>query len=90
MRSRGYGIKGRTHYSNFRFDRRDGWVLSGLCALIVLICIGAAMGENTVAFFPVHRRQAAKRLQRARLHRLFCLSHAARAIDLWRISNGIV
>lgn len=52
MRSRGYGIKGRTHYSNFRFDRRDGWVLSGLCALIVLICIGAAMGENTVAFFP--------------------------------------
>ncbi len=48
MKSRGYGLPGRTSYSIFRFDRRDAFVLSAL-----FICFGvsvAAMATKHVCF----------------------------------------
>lgn len=52
MRCRGYGIKGRTAFSNYRFDNRDKAVFSVMCVLITFILIGLILGENTIKFFP--------------------------------------
>lgn len=52
MRSRGYGLKGRTSFSLYRFDRRDCATLSVLGVLFLLVCAGAALGENNIRYFP--------------------------------------
>ncbi len=52
MRSRGYGLKGRTSFSNFRFDRRDRILLLVMLALIAGVLAGAASGENSMTYFP--------------------------------------
>ena len=38
MKARGYGLSGRTSYSNFRFDSRDG-MISGIILMLVAIII---------------------------------------------------
>ncbi|RKD22084.1 cobalt transporter [Ammoniphilus oxalaticus] len=52
MNSRGYGLPGRTSFSIFRFDQRDKLMLLALIGLDATIFIGAAMGENTIRFYP--------------------------------------
>lgn len=52
MKSRGYGLPGRTSFSIFRFDHRDKWTLGILLSLIAVVAIGASMGLNTIRFFP--------------------------------------
>ena len=52
MKSRGYGLKGRTSFSIFRFDRRDKITLSAMVILTVVILVGSWFGENTIKFFP--------------------------------------
>lgn len=53
MKSRGYGLKGRTSFSNFRFDKRDKAVFSVMILLTFILIIGASNGENTIVFFPM-------------------------------------
>lgn len=52
MRSRGYGLPGRTSFSNFRFDKRDKLVFFTIMGLIIIVLIGAFYGQNTIKFFP--------------------------------------
>ncbi len=52
MRSRGYGLKGRTSFSNFRFDNRDKVTFITMIILTAIILVGALKGENTITFFP--------------------------------------
>ncbi|MGO4549178.1 energy-coupling factor transporter transmembrane component T [Paenibacillus sp. 2TAB23] len=52
MKSRGYGLPGRTSFSLFRFDNRDKLVFVLMLGLIAVILTGAALGENTMRFFP--------------------------------------
>ncbi|MWV47183.1 energy-coupling factor transporter transmembrane protein EcfT [Paenibacillus sp. HJL G12] len=52
MKSRGYGLRGRTSYSIFRLDRRDRIMLALMSTFIAFVLIGAVMGENTIRFFP--------------------------------------
>lgn len=52
MKSRGYGLKGRTSFSNFRFDKRDGMAMGMMAVLIGIVLAGAALGENTIQYFP--------------------------------------
>ena len=52
MKSRGYGLPGRTSFSIFRLDSRDKVVLIIMTVLITMVSIGAAMGENTMRFYP--------------------------------------
>lgn len=52
MKSRGYGLKGRTSFSNFRFSRRDSAALLSMVALIVIVLFGAAIGQNNIVYFP--------------------------------------
>jgi energy-coupling factor transport system permease protein len=39
MKSRGYGMAGRTSFSIYLFEKRDGFLL----AVLVLLCLGAVM-----------------------------------------------
>ncbi|MDD4699258.1 MAG: energy-coupling factor transporter transmembrane component T [Oscillospiraceae bacterium] len=52
MKCRGYGLKGRTSFSNYRFDKRDKSVLGTICGLILLMIFGMVLGENTIDYFP--------------------------------------
>lgn len=52
MRARGYGLKGRTHFSLFRFRREDG-ILLGVCVLLFVVTLGgAAAGITTFYYYP--------------------------------------
>lgn len=52
MRSRGYGLPGRTTFSIYRFDARDRIAFIALCFLLLLTAGGAAFGSNYVQYFP--------------------------------------
>lgn len=52
MKARGYGIKGRSNFSLFRFNARDGAMLF-LCVLLVGITMaGTASGEMIFRYYP--------------------------------------
>ncbi len=52
MKSRGYGLPKRTSFSLFRFDNRDKVAFITVVGLIVIMLVGAALGQNTMRFFP--------------------------------------
>ncbi len=52
MKSRGYGLPGRTSFSIFRFDKRDKTALLFMVILIAIVLYGAAIGQNNIRFFP--------------------------------------
>jgi len=52
MKSRGYGLRGRTSFSLYRFDGRDKVTLAVLLCLIAVLICGGAVGQNTMRFFP--------------------------------------
>lgn len=53
MKSRGYGLKGRTSYSLYRLTRRDMTAIFILILLIATVIIGSFLGENNITYFPV-------------------------------------
>lgn len=53
MKSRGYGLKGRTSFSIFRFDKRDKITLSSMIILTIIILMGACLGENVIVYYPM-------------------------------------
>lgn len=52
MRSRGYGLPGRTAYSLYRFDSRDGGLLVWLLGCGFFLLSGWAAGEFRWRYFP--------------------------------------
>ena len=52
MKSRGYGLPGRTAFSIFRFDKRDKQALVLLLALGAAVLAGAALDSLTWRYFP--------------------------------------
>ena len=52
MKSRGYGLPGRTAFSIYRFDRRDRLALAALLALGAAVLAGAALDSLTWRYFP--------------------------------------
>ncbi|CAM3260566.1 energy-coupling factor transporter transmembrane component T [Paenibacillus lupini] len=52
MKSRGYGLPGRTSYSLYRFDNRDKGCLIIMFILVAVVLSGQVKGENTMRFFP--------------------------------------
>jgi energy-coupling factor transport system permease protein len=52
MRSRGYGLLGRTAFSIYRFDKRDRVALIFLLTCGVCIILGAALGNLTWRYYP--------------------------------------
>ncbi len=52
MRSRGYGLKGRTAFSIYRFDNRDRLFIFALSFLVIGVLTGAALGQNNILYNP--------------------------------------
>ena len=52
MKSRGYGLPGRTAYSNATFDRRDGLALGCIAVLGGYVLAGSLLGGLQFRFFP--------------------------------------
>lgn len=52
MKSRGWGLKGRTSFSGFRFDKRDGLSLSAILILAAVIFAGLLSGEGNINYYP--------------------------------------
>ena len=52
MKSRGYGLPGRTAYSNYTFDRRDGLAFGCIALLGGYVLVGGLLGGLQFRFFP--------------------------------------
>ncbi len=52
MKARGYGIKGRTSFSLFRFYAGDGILLTVCILLLGITVAGTAMGETSFYYYP--------------------------------------
>ena len=57
MRSRGYGLKGRSSFSIYSFQRKDRSVLILLVILISSVAIGIFYGEMQIRYFPSIKMQ---------------------------------
>jgi len=55
MKSRGYGVPGRTAFSIYKFDRRDKKALAFIVILGTYIIIGSIMGQMYFSYFPFIR-----------------------------------
>ena len=53
MKARGYGLKGRTHYSVFRFRKEDGVLLFLILLLDSVVIAALAAGALHTDFYPV-------------------------------------
>jgi len=52
MNGRGYGLPGRTAFSIFRFERRDGCVIACILACAAVVIVGAITGAYHFRYFP--------------------------------------
>ena len=52
MKSRGYGLPGRTTFSIFHFDRRDRYALAYILVCAAIVIAGAAAGAYHFRYFP--------------------------------------
>lgn len=52
MKARGYGLKGRTSFSNFKFSKRDKVVLGIMIGLSLIVIIGVTLKVNRILYFP--------------------------------------
>jgi energy-coupling factor transport system permease protein len=58
MRSRGYGQRGRTTYSDYRFDGRDRALVIVFLALMAVAAVSALTGVVRVMYYPVYAEGA--------------------------------
>lgn len=52
MKARGYGLKNRTSFSLFKFDKRDGMILTVVLGLTGICLTGYFLGYGTMRFYP--------------------------------------
>ena len=57
MKSRGYGLPGRTAFSIFKFSKRDAFALGYILFCIASVLVGYAVGAYHFRFFPTARGQ---------------------------------
>ncbi|MDK2961152.1 MAG: energy-coupling factor transport system permease protein [Eubacteriaceae bacterium] len=53
MKARGYGLKGRSAFSVYRFDKRDGGIMALMLMLIIIFAIGIYMGNGFAQYNPI-------------------------------------
>jgi energy-coupling factor transport system permease protein len=54
MQARGYGLPGRTAYSNYRFDARDRTLLCVFAALMAVSITAIIAGAASIQYFPMY------------------------------------
>ena len=52
MKARGYGLKGRTHFSMYKFRSRDFMYLLAIEIFFGIVIVGMAMGVTNFSFYP--------------------------------------
>lgn len=52
MKARGYGLKGRSHFSLFRFTEQDAVLAAGTALLAAAVLAGTAFGGTRFHFYP--------------------------------------
>ena len=52
MKARGYGLKGRTHFSMYKFRSRDFMYLLAIVIFFGIVIVGMAMGVTDFSFYP--------------------------------------
>lgn len=52
MKGRGYGLPGRTAFSNFRFRKRDGYALAYILVCAAVVIAGSLTGVYRFRYFP--------------------------------------
>lgn len=52
MKARGYGLKGRTHFSMYKFRSRDFMYLLAIVIFFSIVIVGMAMGVTDFSFYP--------------------------------------
>lgn len=52
MKSRGYGLKNRSHYSDYRFSRTDFFITTVVLVCDLIVIVGAVAGETFVLYNP--------------------------------------
>lgn len=52
MKSRGYGLRGRTSFSNYRFDSRDKKAILAMSLIGIVMIYGMASGCMYIRFYP--------------------------------------
>ncbi len=91
MKSRGYGLSGRTAFSIYHFERRDWLLLGWLLLCAVYICYGWFEGALRWQYFPVFGGQLALSYQM--IYLALCLTPvmlARKEEYLWkRLRSGI-
>lgn len=73
MKARGYGLPGRTTYSNFRFTRRDARLLILLGVLTAVCAAGCFAGAARFPYYPAIRPNGALPAWAAAAWLLLCL-----------------
>ncbi|MDD6645695.1 MAG: energy-coupling factor transporter transmembrane component T [Oscillospiraceae bacterium] len=53
MKARGYGLKGRTHFSMYKFRKRDGIFLAVNLLLFSVVAFGMGIGFVDFSFYPL-------------------------------------
>lgn len=82
MRARGYGLKGRTTYSNYTFRLSDGILLTIAAVLFGAVLTGAALGAADFAYYPAISPLPASWLSVATYVAFGCLSLLPCCIEL--------
>jgi energy-coupling factor transport system permease protein len=83
MKSRGYGLRGRTAFSIYRFDKRDRAALIFLLACGAYIAAGAALGGLAWRYFPTIKGTASGIHFLSVATAYFALCIMPVAIDFW-------
>lgn len=52
MKSRGYGLKGRTSFSIFKFTKKDAWISAALLAAVTVLIVLIVLGFAKFRYFP--------------------------------------
>lgn len=83
MKSRGYGIPGRTAYSIFTFDKRDKKALICILLLSSYILFGYISGAMSSGFFPVFKNPGFSAFDISVYLSYFILCMSPVIIELW-------
>lgn len=83
MKSRGYGLTGRTSFSIFSFDKRDKLALLSILALSIYVLFGKITGAFYFTYFPKMQGKVISLFDFSVFLSYFALCICPVAIELW-------
>ena len=83
MKSRGYGLPGRTAFSVFTFDKRDAKALFCIAGLAAYVLCGSLLGHMAFSYFPSMQGAGASAYGASVFLAYFALCMTPVIIELW-------